>query len=85
MKGRKMREFTFQCGRCHTSVTVRTACPAAPVFENDDPNGELLQYPYTSDDSVGGNSRNGDYEVADLCPACGRRLRLLKTTLRKPR
>lgn len=75
-----MRSYTFQCEHCPTTICVTTECPRESEAEAQaERDGELEMHPYEPTYFVGGNSRDGDYEIANLCPACGLQLHLVKS------
>jgi len=74
LSGKNTRVFTFWCRHCPTRVRVYTDCPPEAVIEGGANGVRVAQFSYKPSDGVGGNSRDGDYEKATLCPACGMKL-----------
>lgn len=69
----RTRRITFRCTHCPTTVTVETELPASvPPAEH-----VHSDQVYVPEMMVGGNSRDGDYVTANLCPACGCELALV--------
>jgi hypothetical protein len=79
----RRRSILFSCEHCPTEVIVRTDLGEDPIFE-DDACTSIVEEGYDPKaDGVACHSKDGSWDPAFNCPACGMRL-VLEAGVRMP-